>query len=321
MKPFQSALVTGATGFIGSALVKRLLAEGVQVTCLLRSRPRASGALTALADARVIELPSFHIAELKAQLTETSADTVFHLASYGVQQQDRDTGQLLEGNVALLCNLLEATAKWPLRRFLHAGSCSEYGLPVHEGTLISETQSLRPTSLYGAAKAAAFKFGNALAHRLTMPFVTLRLFGVYGSHEAPQRLAPYLIHRLKHDQTVDLTPGEQVRDFLYEDDVTDAFLAAAAADSLQFYEAYNVCSGHATRIRDFGEAVADALGKPRELLHWGERAYRTDEPMWQVGDNRRFAEAAAWSPQVSVPEGIRRMISAAKKKNERENAV
>jgi nucleoside-diphosphate-sugar epimerase len=314
MKPFQSALVTGATGFIGSALVKRLLAEEVRVTCVIRARNRASNSLAALAGARVIEVPSFHVGELKTQMADVRAETVFNLASYGVQQQDRDTGLLLGGNVALLCNLLEATAEWPLRRFLHAGSCSEYGQPAHEGTAISEQQPLRPTSLYGAAKAAAFKIGNGLALRLHVPFATLRLFGVFGAHEAPQRLAPYLINRLKRDQPVDLTPGEQVRDFLYEDDATDAFLAAAAADSLPFYEAYNVCSGQATRVREFGEAVADALGKPRELLHWGERAYRTDEPTWQVGDHRRFAEAAAWAPRVTVADGIRRMISAAEKK-------
>jgi UDP-glucose 4-epimerase len=314
MKTFQSALVTGATGFIGSALVKRLLADQVRVTCVIRARNRAPHALAALAGARVIEVPSFHVGELKTQLADVRAETVFNLASYGVQQQDRDTGQLLEGNVALLCNLLEATAEWGLRRFLHAGSCSEYGPPGQERTAISEQQVLRPTSLYGAAKAAAFKIGNALALRLDVPFATLRLFGVFGAHEAPQRLAPYLIDRLKQDQPVDLTPGEQVRDFLYEDDVTDAFLAAAAADSLQFYEAYNVCSGQATRVREFGETIADALGKSRELLHWGERAYRADEPMWQVGDRRRFSEAAAWAPRVNLAEGIRRMISAAENK-------
>ena len=313
MKPFQSALVTGATGFIGSVLVKRLLAEGVQVTCLIRARTRAPGALAALAGAQMIEISSFQVAELKAKLAGSSAETVFNLASHGVRQQARDTGQLLEGNVALLCNLLEATSEWPLRRFLHAGSCSEYGVPAQKDTPISETQALRPTSMYGAAKAASFEFGNALALRLETPFVALRLFGVFGSHEAPQRLAPYLIQRLKHDQPVDLTPGEQVRDFLYEDDVTDAFLAAASAEALQLYEAYNVCSGQGTRIRDFGETVADALGKPRQLLHWGERPYRPDEPMWLVGDNRRFSAAASWSPRFSVQEGIRRVISAARK--------
>ena len=56
-----------------------------------------------------------------------------------------------------------------------------------------------------------------------------------------------------------------------------------------------------------GEMVADTLGKPRELLHWGKRPYRSDEPMWLVGDNRRFREATGWFPTISPQEGIRRM--------------
>jgi nucleoside-diphosphate-sugar epimerase len=208
----------------------------------------------------------------------------------------------------VLASLLEVTAGWPLRRFVHTGSCSEYGSPEREKEPISESHLLRPTSLYGAAKAAAGVFGTALAAHLGIPFVTLRLFGVYGPREAPDRLIPYLIRKLRQDQSVDLTPGEQVRDLLYQDDVAAAFLAAVGPTSVQSGEVDNVCFGQPVRVRDVGEAVADALGAPRSLLHWGERAYRSDEPKWLVGDNRRFMAAASWHPQVTLEEGIRRMI-------------
>jgi nucleoside-diphosphate-sugar epimerase len=324
MRPIASALVTGATGFIGSALVSRLRACSVEVTYLIRSRQRAVNALAEFPDLQVIEVPSFQTSQLEAKLANISAEVVFHLASYGVQQEDRDFDQLIEGNVALVAHLLEATTHWPLRRFIHTGSCSEYGSPESEGTPISENQRLRPTSSYGAAKAATFLLGNALASRLRIPFVTLRLFGVFGTREAPQRLVPYLIHRLRRDEPVDLTPGEQVRDFLYEEDVAEAFLEAASSDRIKPYEVYNVCSGRPTRILDLGEAVADALKKSRQLLHWGERVYRDDEAMWQVGDNRRFVGATSWVPRISVEEGIRRMIVGAhdvRKKSEGEDAV
>jgi nucleoside-diphosphate-sugar epimerase len=75
------------------------------------------------------------------------------------------------------------------------------------------------------------------------------------------------------------------------------------------YEAYNVCSSQPTRIREVGEVVADTLQKPRDLLQWGRRQYRTDEPMWLVGDNRRFVRATSWRPAVSLEDGIRRIIS------------
>lgn len=308
MSRFRSALVAGATGFIGSVLVRRLLAEQVEVTCLVRSKSKSSLLPTDRA-VRMVEVPSFDLANLKARLADVSAEVVFSLASFGVQQEDRDIHQLLDGNLGLLAHLLEATAGRPILRFIHAGSCSEYGNPLAVGAPISEDQPLRPTSMYGAAKAAAAIFGGSLASHLGIPFLTLRLFGVYGTRERPQRLIPYVIDRLARNQTVDLTAGEQVRDLLFEDDVAEAFVEAAKAERLKLFEAYNVCSGRAMRIRELGEMVADKLDRPRNLLHWGERPYRLDEPMWLVGDNRRFLEATPWRVRTPVEEGIRRMIA------------
>ena len=319
MRSFGSALVTGATGFIGSALVSRLAAEQVRVTCLVR-RKRASLPFDQLPNVRVIAVPSFQTPRLKAELANVTAEVVFNLASYGVQPEDRDPGELIEGNVGLVTHLLEAVANWPLLKFIHAGSCSEYGLPGSEGRPIAESQPLRPLSLYGAAKAASVLFGSAYASQLGVPFVTLRLFGVFGTREAPQRLVPYIIDRLENHEGADLTPGEQVRDLLFEDDVVRAFLVAAETE-LGLYEAYNICSSRPTRLRELGEMVADILQRPRELLQWGKRKYRSDEPMWLVGDNRRFVSATSWQPALGLEDGIRRVVSKRRQTRERQHAI
>ena len=307
----RSALVTGATGFVGSALVDRLLADNVEVTCLVRSQsmPKAR-ALSEGRRIRVVEVPSFTTSVLQARLVDVTADVVFHLASYGVHQSDRDVDQMVDGNVTLLLHLLQATAAWPLRRFIHTGSCSEYGDPGSQEILIAETHPIQPQSLYGAVKAGAVQAGNLLASALDIPFVTLRPFNIFGTRERSTRLVPYLIERLRNDQPVDLTPGKQVRDILFEDDAVSAFLAAATSQALESGEVYNVCSSRPTRIREIGEMVADVMGKPRDLLHWGERPYRSDELMWLVGDNRRFRETTGWFPKVDLHEGIRRIVDA-----------
>jgi nucleoside-diphosphate-sugar epimerase len=311
MRDLRSAVVTGATGFIGSALVRRLLDDGIQTYCLLREKPRSHSALESLGGAEVVEISPFQTRELERCLMEFSADVIFNLASSGVSQDDRDPEALLDGNVNLVARLVSAAANSPPKLFIHAGSCSEYGPPLSEGSPFIEGQPLKPTSLYGAAKAASELYGNALAAGVGVPFVALRLFGVFGIGEGPQRLVPYLIERLRHDQPADLTAGEQARDFLYVEDVVEAFMLSAGDGVLTPYEAYNVCSGRPVRIREIGELVADVMNKPRNLLRWGRRPYRQDEPMWIVGDNRRFAEATSWRPKVSLPEGIRRMIAAA----------
>jgi UDP-glucose 4-epimerase len=307
----RSALVTGSTGFLGSVLVRRLLAEDVAVTCLVRSQS-ISKAIHFAGDPRV-RVVEFQGTDFVPSLGGISADVVFNLASYGVRDTDRDADQLIAGNLSILIGLLRATADWPLKRFVHVGSCSEYGFPAREGALVAETHPIQPRSLYGAAKAASVLCGNAWAYSLDVPFVTLRLFGVYGPSEGPHRLVPYVISRLLNDESVDLTSGEQVRDLLYEDDVAAAFLTAAKAEGIKSGEVYNVCSSRPARIREVVEFVADALAKPRDLLHWGERPYRADEPMWLVGDNRHFRQATTtWSPTVSLHDGLRRVIENAR---------
>jgi nucleoside-diphosphate-sugar epimerase len=314
--------VTGANGFIGSALVARLVAEHVKVICVVR-RMRASLTFDQLPNVRVIEVSSFQTSHLKSALANVTAEVIFNLASYGVQPQDRDLGELIEGNAGVVSHLLEAVANWPLLKFIHTGSCAEYGFPATEGVPIAESQPLRPLSLYGAAKAASVLFGNVYASQLGVPFITLRLFGVFGAREAPQRLVPYIMDRLLNHEGADLTPGEQVRDLLFEGDVVQALLEAAEAN-LNLYESYNVCSSQPTRIRELGEAIADTLQKPRDLLQWGKRPYRTDEPMWLVGDNRRFVSATSWRQAFSLEEGIRRTISnrqLLRQSGERQHAV
>ncbi len=307
MTSFRSALITGGTGFIGSALVRHLLAEHIEVTCLIRSKHR-SKPLLAQPGLRILEVSSFEVSTLRAELAGISADVVFNLAAYGVQQEDRDFDQLISGNVALLTHLLEVTSDWPIQKFIHAGSCSEYGFPLAVETPIQEDHRLHPTSVYGAAKATAGLFGSCLAAKLGVPFLTLRLFGVYGRHESPQRLVPYLMDRLEREQAVDLTPGEQVRDLLFEDDVTEAFIQAARSSAIALHEAYNVCSAQRTRIRELGELVAAALNRPSHLLRWGARSYRKDEPMWLVGDNRRFLSATEWLPRTTLESGLSRIV-------------
>jgi UDP-glucose 4-epimerase len=307
----RSALVTGSTGFLGSVLVNRLVAEGVEVTCLVRAQSISKA--TPFANDPRIRIVEVEGTDLESRLAGISADVVFNLASYGVRETERDTDRLIEGNLSNLLGLMRATADWPLRRFVHTGSCSEYGFPEKDGTLVAEAHPIQPKSLYGAAKAASVLCGNAWALSLNVPFVTLRLFGVFGTREGPHRLVPSVISRLLDDQPVDLTGGEQVRDLLFEDDVASAFLAAASSEGLKSGEVYNVCASQPTRIRDVGEFIASVMEKSRDLLRWGARPYRADEPMWLVGDNRRFkAATSTWSQTISVHDGVRRMVENAR---------
>lgn len=303
-----SAVVAGATGHIGSALVRRLTAGGVRVTALVRKNSAHRAAVPAAPHVSAIEIDPADVRSLAASLPSAAPDVVFNLASTGVNPADRDPLAMLDGNARFLASLLSAFESRKPRRFVHTGSCSEYG-PAETGHRIDEDYPATPTSLYGAAKLSASLYGAAFAAERRMSFLNIRLFGVFGVGEAPHRVVPYLISKLRANQAVDLTPGEQIRDWLYIDDVVDGLLEAAACPHLPDTGTYNVCSGHGIRVRELAEQVADAMQKPRDLLRFGARPYRGDEPIWLVGDNRRFVETTSWQPRTPIAEGIHRMVA------------
>jgi UDP-glucose 4-epimerase len=298
-----TAVVSGGTGFIGSALVRRLSAQGTRVVCLVRPDSPRRARLDALAGVRVADLDDLEGAGLPRDAV------VFNLASYGVSPMERDPEMLVEGNATLLVRLLGAAASAGARRVIHVGSCAEYA-PAREPALVGEEHPLSTASVYGAAKAAAYLVGTARARQLDLPMVTLRLFGTYGPGEAPHRLIPHVVRHLAAGQRVELTSGTQVRDLTYVDDVVDACVAAARSDALEAYGVYNVCSGVPVRIRDVALTVARLMGKPAERLAFGEVGLRDYENAWLVGDPARFRAATNTKPRIELEEGIRRSIAA-----------
>lgn len=302
-------LVTGATGFIGSVLARRIAAGGARVVCPVRAESARMARLDGIPGVDVVALACFGVAELRPVFARVRPDVVVHLAAYGVAPVECDPEAMLDGNAGLTARLLIAAGAAPPRRFVHAGSCSEYA-PAQAPHRIAETHPLAPASLYGAAKAGAYLVGTALAAQLGIPFVTARLFGVYGAGEAPHRLIPHIAWHLRHGRTPELTPGGQARDLTHVDDVVEALMVAATAERLEAGRAYNVCSGEPVLVRDVAAATARLLGCPGADLGLGRRPYRDDEPMWMVGDGARFREATGWAPRIGLEEGIGRALAA-----------
>lgn len=309
----QRVLVTGATGLVGQALTRALVEVGAQVLALVRAAsPAAAPTLPSSgtgATERVVErivVPSYQPALVREALRGVRADLVCHLGAYGVKPTEQDALAMVDGNVGVTVALLEALAAAPPRRFLYAGSSAQYA-PLPAPTLLVEDSPQAAATVYGACKAAAEEVGRVLAARHHIPFVSMRLFGVYGPGEAPHRMIPHLARALSSGATPELTPGAQARDWIYVDDVVEALLLAATAPRLQ--GAYNVCSGRALSVREVALAVGAALGKDEAALGLGRRAYRPDEPMWIVGSPARLQADTGFVARTPLDEGVRRSVA------------
>ncbi len=298
-----TALVTGGTGFIGQALCSHLTQIGVRSTLLIRKGRHKPEGMS------VIETASLDKEAIVSKLSERRYDAVFHLAAYGVAPGSRDPITTLQTNVLGTDAIIHAAAAVGARAVIYVGSCSEYHEP-QPGVLVSEDAPLARAGLYGASKAAAGLWGRALAQHLGIHFQWLRLFNVFGPGEAEHRLIPSILRSMNHDEPVALSPGEQVRDFLYVEDVAEGLVLAAKAAFVGHTGPFNLCSGQPITVREVALAAAEALGKPKDLLNFGALSYRPDECLWLVGRPNRFQDATGFRPRVSLRAGIEAMIAA-----------
>lgn len=299
-------LVTGGTGFIGTALVRQLAASGHRVICTVRPERTDLSRLQNLADVVLVHTPLDDPQQLSAALHGVRPSLVYNLAASGVGLAERGALALVAGNVNVVASLMQVAADWPLQRFIHVGSCSEYGMVAAQP--VSEDTPLLPCSPYGGAKAAASTLALGLAPHLGIPLVVLRLFGVFGIGEAHFRLLPSLLSALRQDLPCALTSGTQVRDFTWIDDMVAALLVAGQIP-LPLNSVFNVGTGQGHTVREIAEKMADLLGAPRHLLHFGARPQRNDEPQLLVSDPRRFQKATGWSAQTTMDTALQKMLA------------
>lgn len=297
-------VVSGVTGFVGGALARRLIRDGEAVIALVRPG-RAEPAAAAVPGARIVEWDGRSERDLASLFALARPAVVYNAAAYGVKPGAREVWPNVRGNIDYPVALLLAAAGSPGCRFVHVGSCFEYGGGRH-GRRLAEHDPALPFSVYGSAKLAATQIVRNAAADLGIDAVVARLFAVYGPGESDERLVPTLIRALRTGDSVPLTAGGQARDWLFLDDAIDALLACGDPDSGAVPgEVYNVCSANAVTVRQLGDMLARVTETSSERLGWGRLPYRPREPMWIVGDNSRFYSATGWLPRVGLEEGLR----------------
>lgn len=294
--------MTGAAGFLGSHLVPRLIETGAEV-CVL-DQPNAKRwpilertdlALSLRTDVRALGEPVYD-----GQLGDI--DVIFHLAAVGVVGDGIDVRDLVTGNVDGTMAVLLASER--LRsRLVYCGSCFEYGA----GARWTEDALPEPTTEYGAAKAAGWLLANAFARRTGLEVVSVRPFTMYGPMEPPVRLVPSVVRRALAGQPIDLTPGDQARDFVYVEDVADAFIAAATSDAA-VGGTFNICTGSAVTVREVVQRVLRCTDS-RSEARFGALSYRSTELSILSGDPSRARDILGWRSRVSLDEGLARTIA------------
>ena len=296
----RKALVTGASGFIGSRLVRALVEDGGDVVALIRPSTSRRRVQDLAGEVEIVELELTEVASHADAFR--GVRVIHHLAAAGVDPRGSDPAALVEANVLGTLRLLELARKLDVDRFVYAGSCFEYG----SGSRVAEDAPLQPRSAYAATKSAGWLLAEAAAATDGLPVVALRPFTVYGPSEAPHRLIPSCVLAALEGRPIELTAGEQRRDFVYVDDAVEAFVTAASSPAA-VGGVFNVCSGIATPVRDVAQTIATLSGTLSEV-RLGAIPYRKGESDVLTGDPTRAQGILGYRTRTPLPEGLARSL-------------
>ncbi len=293
-------LVTGSTGFIGRALVPRLLALG-DVALLVREHygngqplPAPLSTLRPEFDVVYADLRNFQLTSRALRAVEP--DVVIHLAAAGVTDPFLNVQTALSHNLTGTLNLLRASFE-SVSTVTHLVAARTPG----------ESSAM---NAYAASKAAAWSFCQMYARTAHWPIVGATIFQSYGPGQQPHLLVPAAVHAALRGEPFPLSSGSQTKDWIYIDDVVDGLLATAAA-ALPPGAAVELGTGQATSVLDVVTTIYDIVGAGGHPLP-GTLPDRPGETPHQVADAAATAAQIGWRSQVELTDGLERTTAAAR---------
>lgn len=289
----MNILLTGATGFLGSALAKHWTQAGHQLTLLVRPSSSLRRLELLLPTVQLIRCSG--ASDIVQLVRCTAPDVIVHTAcAYG--RLGETALQVLDANVRLGMLLLDGVL----------GGVGDRVSFINAGTVLAPS-----VSNYALSKHQFAQWGDALAlqNPTRLQFVNIRLQHMYGPGDDPSKFTTHVLHACQqHQPQLALTAGEQRRDFIYIDDVVRAYdVLAHQMNQLAGSDQVDVGSGDAPPVRNFVEQVHTLTGSRTEL-QFGAVPYRANEAMLCQADTRRLKNLG-WQPAYSLEQGIQKTIT------------
>jgi UDP-glucose 4-epimerase len=300
-------LVTGATGFIGSHLCRRLLADGAEVHAL-------TSTVSSVYPVRLVDIRD-RITLYGGNLNDSGAmdsvvegadpEIVFHLGAYTHVGKSWDRiDECVQTNVHGTVNLLQVLARSNYRRFVYTSTSEVYGdvpVPFREDAVVE------PSSPYSVSKYAGERFCRMLHKGKGWPIVVVRPFNAYGPAQSPDRIIPEIIVKALRRERLAMTEGRQTREFNYVEDLADGFVRAATVPDIEG-EVFNIGGGQEISMRELALTILDLMDNPI-AAEFGALPNRPTEIWSMRADVGKASERLGLAPARPLRLGLEQTIA------------
>jgi nucleoside-diphosphate-sugar epimerase len=288
-------LLTGGTGFIGTAVLRELVSRKLDIDLVINRR----SINLEYNRVRVIEADLLSEIDRKRVVKDLKADTLVHLAWYVDPVSYKNSPMNLNWLYSSL-DLLRLFAESGGKRVVIMGTCSEYDWA--EGGCYNElTSPVCPNWFYGQTKDALRRAAEGYSKVMGFSFLWGRLFWPYGPGESSQRLLSGLVKTMRNNQTAVCKAGNLRRDYIYIEDVAEA-VAVATCSNLEGI--INIASGISESNRYLAEKMAELMGF-KNLLNVDSVPITPGNPEVICGDIKRLRDELGWRPRFTIDEGLK----------------
>lgn len=288
-------LITGATGFVGRNLLPKLFDSNWQDAIALIGRNIEK--LQYMAENKNVTIIDQHNNNYKHEIERFNPDTVLHLAAYLTSRDDEESiDMLLESNISYGVHLLDGLKKTQIKNFINIGTFAEY---------LYGDGNLNSAYLYSATKTA---FRSILDYySMTMKFKVINVipYSIYGGEDSQKKVIDFIRDSIDSDVAIDMSPGEQVLDFIHIDDVCEFFLQLLEKiETLESSEIFHLGTGVGTSIKDLSNIIGQVYGT-HPNINWGGLSYRPNDIMHAVAPISKNVKKLNWRSRISLYDGIK----------------
>jgi len=307
----KRVLVTGASGFIGSHVVERLVQLGAQVRAFVHYNSRNDWGLLELLQKETLE----HIEIFPGDLTDAAlvykavagCQVVFHLgALIAIPYSYQAPQQFIDTNVKGTLNILQACLEEQIEKVIHTSTSETYGSALY--TPIDEEHPLQAQSPYAASKIAADKLVESFHCSFELPVAIIRPFNTYGPYQSARAVLPTIISQALSDDIIKLGSLTPVRDLTFIEDTVSGFIRVAESGK-SIGSVFNVGTGHGVTISELVTVILRIIGVDKHIVADSKRFRPVkSEVTVLVCNNTKAREILEWRTKYTLERGLQYTI-------------
>lgn len=289
-------LITGSTGFVGKHLVEKLFNEGHTILEITRNKTKSQELFGDMTSKIEVNDINFH-----NKIIEFNPNVIVHLAAY-LTSSDKwdDIEKLIDSNILFISKLLNTVSKLNLDLFINTGTFAEY---------FKGDDNFNPAYFYAATKTASRSILNYYANAYNFKQSTVVPYTIYGGNDSSKKIIDIILESTKMKKKLDLSPGEQVLDFIHIDDVTSFYLHLIKhKKKMPIKTNFKLGTGLGHNLKQVS-SIIESISNKKTNINWGGIKYRQSDVMYAVANLDEIKDKLTWKPKISLREGIKKIIN------------